>query len=54
VIPETAEALLRLLDRPRIERERLEDALARAGWPWSSRVSLWLDDLILVEEDLPA
>jgi hypothetical protein len=54
VIPSTVEAFLRLLDRPRLERGRLEDALARAGWPWSSRVSLWIDDLVLAEEDWPA
>lgn len=50
VILDTVEGLLGLIDRPRRELGQLEDALARAGWPWSRRVSLWLDDLVLAHE----
>lgn len=50
MIPDTVEGLLRLIDRARLERGRLEDALARAGWPWIRSASLWVDDLVLEEE----
>jgi hypothetical protein len=31
-------------------RREIEDALELAGWPWSLRLSLWLDYLLMVEE----
>jgi hypothetical protein len=34
----------------RYARAITESALAAAGWPWSRRLSLWLDSLILIEE----
>jgi hypothetical protein len=36
--------------RARHERGRVEDALARAGWPWIPAMSRWLDELWHVEE----
>jgi hypothetical protein len=27
-----------------------EAALDSAGWPWSRRISLWLDALVMIEE----
>jgi hypothetical protein len=37
--------------RARRERGRVEEALARAGWPWSiPAMSRWLDELWHVEE----
>lgn len=33
-----------------LARADLEMALDSAGWPWSRRVSLWLDLLIVIEE----
>lgn len=29
---------------------QLEVALDFASWPWSRRISLWLDALVLIEE----
>jgi hypothetical protein len=37
--------------RARRERGRVEDALARAGWPWISAISRWIDDLVDREEN---
>jgi hypothetical protein len=31
-------------------RRQLELALDGAGWPWSRRLSLWLDCLVMFEE----
>jgi hypothetical protein len=31
-------------------RGELEQTLAANGWPWSRRVSLWIDALVLLEE----
>lgn len=31
-------------------RAQIESALAVAGWPWSSRLSAWLDALVILEE----
>lgn len=31
-------------------REQLELALDFGGWPWSRRLSLWLDCLVILEE----
>ena len=31
-------------------RATLEDALDAAGWPWSRRLSFWLDVLLALEE----
>ena len=31
-------------------RRELEDALDATGWPWSERLSRWLDALITTEE----
>jgi len=31
-------------------RATIEMALDRAGWPWSLRLSRWLDLLVIVEE----
>lgn len=28
----------------------VEAALDASGWPWSRRLSLWLDALVLIEE----
>jgi hypothetical protein len=54
MIPDTPAALLRLIDRARLERGRLENALARAGWPWILSVSLWIDYLVIEEEERAA
>ncbi len=37
----------------RAARADVERALDAAGWPWSRRISLWLDALVLVEEAAP-
>lgn len=34
----------------RAVRAITESALERAGWPWSRRISLWLDVLLTIEE----
>lgn len=34
----------------RAARRQLELALDSAGWPWSRRISLWLDYLVILEE----
>lgn len=34
----------------RAGRAQIEAALDRAGWPWSPRLSLWLDGLLTIEE----
>jgi hypothetical protein len=34
----------------RAARGDVEDALAAQGWPWSPRLSWWLDVLIVIEE----
>jgi len=31
-------------------RGEIEAALDASGWPWSRRLSLWLDALVLMEE----
>lgn len=31
-------------------RAAVEAALDAAGWPWSRRLSLWIDALVIVEE----
>jgi len=31
-------------------RKQIEVALAGTGWPWSRRLSLWIDLLIVLEE----
>jgi hypothetical protein len=31
-------------------RAIVETALDRAGWPWSARLSRWLDALVVLEE----
>lgn len=35
----------------RAARAVVEAALASAGWPWSRRLSLWIDALVLLEEE---
>lgn len=32
-------------------RAEIETALDAVGWPWSARLSRWLDCLLLIEED---
>lgn len=42
-----------LVDRARELRDAratLEDALDLAGWPWSWRLSRWVDSLLVLEE----
>jgi hypothetical protein len=34
----------------RAARGLIELALDACGWPWSRRLSLWLDALVIVEE----
>ncbi len=34
----------------RAARRVVEDALAAAGWPWSLRLSRWIDVLLRLEE----
>ncbi|MDP3938176.1 MAG: hypothetical protein Q8R92_08560 [Deltaproteobacteria bacterium] len=34
----------------RAARGIVETAFDRHGWPWSGRISLWLDALVLLEE----
>ena len=34
----------------RAARRDVEVALAAAGWPWSLRLSRWLDGLLVLEE----
>ncbi len=34
----------------RAARGQLELALDGAGWPWSRRLSLWIDALVILEE----
>jgi len=34
----------------RATRGAVEQALDGAGWPWSLRLSLWLDALVILEE----
>jgi hypothetical protein len=34
----------------RAARALMELALDHAGWPWSRRLSLWIDLLVLLEE----
>ena len=33
-------------------RAQVEDALDAEGWPWSRRLSLWMDGLLVLEESL--
>ncbi len=54
MIPDTPAALLRLIDRARPERGRIEEALARAGWPWIRLISFWIDGLVVEEEERAA
>jgi hypothetical protein len=35
----------------RAARCELESALAGARWPWNSRLSLWIDALVLLLEE---
>ena len=46
-----------MTDDPRDEakeaRADIEDALDTSGWPWSRRLSLWLDTLLGIEERKP-
>lgn len=35
----------------RAARRIVELALDAAGWPWSRRLSLWLDALVILDED---
>ena len=35
----------------RADRGEGEEALDSAGWPWARRVSLWLDALLMLEEN---
>jgi hypothetical protein len=37
-------------DLARDARRELEDALDGAAWPWSLRLSRWLDALLVLEE----
>ena len=37
----------------RAARREIEAALAANGWPWSRRISLWVDALLLLEESSP-
>jgi hypothetical protein len=32
-------------------RREVERALDSAGWPWRRRLSLWLDALLVIEDD---
>jgi len=32
-------------------RGQIEAAVDAAGWPWSRRLSFWIDLLLLIEED---
>jgi hypothetical protein len=34
----------------RAARAQIETFLDAAGWPWSSRLSLWVDALVVLEE----
>lgn len=34
----------------RLARAEVEAALDTIGWPWSRRLSLWIDSLIVLEE----
>jgi hypothetical protein len=34
----------------RAARGQTEHALDRAGWPWSLRLSRWIDALVVLEE----
>jgi len=34
----------------RAARRDVEEALEYAGWPWSRRLSLWVDALLVLEE----
>ncbi len=36
--------------KARAARAEVDAALDAAGWPWSRRLSLWLDVLVLIEE----
>jgi hypothetical protein len=36
--------------RARAARGIIETALDACGWPWSRRLSLWLDALLVLEE----
>lgn len=33
-----------------LARAEIEDAVAGAGWPWSRRLSRWIDALLVLEE----
>ena len=35
----------------RAARRDVEEALNFVGWPWSRRLSFWLDALVALEED---
>jgi hypothetical protein len=37
----------------RAARGQVEAALEAAGWPWSARLSAWIDVLVVLEESGP-
>ena len=41
-----------VLEEVRAARNEAECALAPDGWPWSRRLSLWMDALLDLEERL--
>jgi hypothetical protein len=40
-----------LAEEARSARGEVEGALARRGWPYSRRLSLWVDSLLVIEEN---
>jgi hypothetical protein len=38
-------------EHAREARRIVEHALDAAGWPWSERLSRWIDGLIVIEEN---
>jgi hypothetical protein len=34
-------------------RAQIETGLDMAGWPWSRRLSLWIDTLVVIQESHP-
>jgi hypothetical protein len=43
-----------LAAQAREARAEVETALDQAGWPWSARLSRWLDALVVIEEGEPS
>jgi hypothetical protein len=35
----------------RAARREVEEALTARGWPWARRLSLWVDALVVLEEN---